>query len=87
MGRASCGLDRAAFAAKAGEVIGDINYVHPFREGNGRTQVLYLQRLADQAGQRLMLMRLDPVGWIAASKAAHLGQYGPMSACIEAALA
>jgi len=26
-----------AFADKAGEIIGDINYVHPFREGNGRT--------------------------------------------------
>jgi len=31
------GLSARAFADKAGEIIGDINYVHPFREGNGRT--------------------------------------------------
>ena len=30
------GTDQAAFAAEAGRIIGDVNYVHPFREGNGR---------------------------------------------------
>src|ERR1700759_2271368 len=35
------GLDLAPFAERAGEIIGDINYVHPFREGNGRTQMQY----------------------------------------------
>lgn len=34
------------FAARAGEIIGDVNYIHPFREGNGRTQMLYLEQLA-----------------------------------------
>ncbi len=36
------GLRRRDFAAAAGPIIGDVNYVHPFREGNGRTQLLYL---------------------------------------------
>jgi cell filamentation protein len=31
------------FAENVGEIIGDINYVHPFREGNGRTLALYLE--------------------------------------------
>lgn len=34
------GLEPDAFARAAAEIIGDINYVHPFREGNGRTQLL-----------------------------------------------
>ena len=33
------GLSAAAFAEQAAVIVGDINYVHPFREGNGRTQL------------------------------------------------
>lgn len=29
------GLSREDFAREAGAIIGDVNYVHPFREGNG----------------------------------------------------
>jgi cell filamentation protein len=74
------GLSRPAFARAAGEIIGDINYVHPFREGNGRTQLLYLAQLAERAGHKLDLTRLDPARWLAASRAAHGGDYTPMSA-------
>ncbi|WP_405030014.1 Fic/DOC family protein [Neorhizobium sp. 2083] len=28
------GLERSAFAAEAARIMGDVNYVHPFREGN-----------------------------------------------------
>jgi cell filamentation protein len=77
------GLTSAAFAEAAGTVMGDVNYVHPFREGNGRTQLLYLDLLAEQAYHRLDLSLLDPVQWIAASRAAHDGDYGPMSAAIR----
>jgi cell filamentation protein len=37
------GLPAAEFAQRVAEIIGDINYVHPFREGNGRTQLQYLK--------------------------------------------
>lgn len=45
--------DRSAFAAVAGEVLSDLNHVHPFREGNGRTQRAFLLQLAKRAGHRL----------------------------------
>ena len=67
--------------------MGDVNYVHPFREGNGRTQLFYLAQLAAQAWHPLDLARLDPEGWLAASRAAHAGDYGPMAAEIARALA
>lgn len=35
-------LTPEAFAEQAGEIMGDVNYVHPLREGNGRKQALYL---------------------------------------------
>lgn len=80
------GLSARAFAEKAGEIVGDINYVHPFREGNGRTQALHLEALARQAGHPLDLTRLVRESWMEASKAAHAGRYGPFADCIHAAL-
>jgi cell filamentation protein len=71
-------LSRPRFAAAAAHTIGDLNYVHPFREGNGRTQLEYLRQLGAQAGHALDLSRLRPGPWIAASKAAHEGDYDPM---------
>lgn len=76
-------LSRAEFAASAGRIIGDVNYVHPFREGNGRTQLLYLEQLAEQAAHPLDLTRLDPGRWIEASRAAHHGDYTLMGAEID----
>jgi cell filamentation protein len=83
---ATFATSRRAFADKAGEIIGDINYVHPFREGNGRTQALYLEALARQAGHPIDLTRLVRESWMEASKAAHAGRYGPFADCIRAAL-
>lgn len=80
------GLDTKSFAAQAGKITGDINYVHPFRDGNGRTQLLYLEQLSQQAGHNLALQTLNPQRWIDASRAAHSGDYEPMSAEIERAL-
>lgn len=76
------GLSAAEFAARAGEIMGDVNYVHPFREGNGRTQLLYLSELAAQAGHPIDLRRLERDDWIEASQQANLGHYAAMSACI-----
>ena len=80
------GLDRTAFAEQAGAIMGDVNYVHPFREGNGRTQMFYLAQLAAQAGHTIDLRRLGPDKWIAASRAAHNGDYGPMAREIGGAI-
>ena len=44
------GSEPDGFAEGAGPVLGDVNHVHPFREGNGRTQLQYLKQLAARAG-------------------------------------
>lgn len=74
------GLGPDAFAKGAGAIMGDINYVHPFREGNGRTQLQYLRLLGAQAGYKVRIDQLDPAAWLDASRAAHRADYGPMSA-------
>jgi cell filamentation protein len=47
------GLGRVEFAHQAACLLADINKLHPFREGNGRTQRLFLDLLARQAGHAL----------------------------------
>ncbi|MFF4057626.1 Fic/DOC family protein [Streptomyces sp. NPDC001668] len=44
------GLARGDFVRGVAELYGDINALHPFREGNGRTQRAFLAELSRQAG-------------------------------------
>jgi cell filamentation protein len=81
------GLDAPAFATAAGEIMGDVSYCHPFREGNGRTQLHYLKQLGAQAGHPVDLTRFERDSWIAASRAAHKGDYALMGKAIAKALA
>ena len=52
------------FAEGAGPVLGDVNHVHPFREGNGRTQLQYLKQLAARAVHAIELTRIDSAAWL-----------------------
>jgi len=81
-----CKLDVADFAAAAGAIMGDVNYVHPFREGNGRTQMIYLKQLTVKAGHTIDLTLIERDAWMSASRQAHLGRYEAMGACIAKAL-
>ena len=80
------GLEPPGFAVQAAAIMGDVNYVHPFREGNGRTQLHYLRQLAQAAGHPLDLTRIDGAGWIAASIDANSARYDRMAAVIGRAL-
>jgi cell filamentation protein len=53
-------LDADAFAIRAGHYLGEINAIHPFREGNGRTQREFIRTLALTAGHRLVWTALEP---------------------------
>lgn len=81
-----CDLSKSNFALFAGEIIGDLNYVHPFREGNGRTQLQYLKQLATQAGHEIDLKMIQPQQWMNASKEAHVGNYHYMASCVATAI-
>lgn len=47
------GLNRNQFIQRFAHHYDQINYLHPFREGNGRTQRVLLTRIAADAGWRL----------------------------------
>jgi cell filamentation protein len=61
------GLDPDTFAYRAAVYHDDLNALHPFREGNGRTGRVWLKALALQAGHTLDLTRIDPARWIDAA--------------------
>jgi len=49
--------DKQRLAYKLAEILDNVNYLHPFREGNGRTQREFLRLLAIEKG---LLLNLNP---------------------------
>jgi cell filamentation protein len=43
-------VNQEVFAHRGAEVLGTLNAVHPFREGNGRTQREFVRQLAHKNG-------------------------------------
>ena len=48
-----CGLDKEKLAERLAYYIGEINAIHPFREGNGRSQRMFIEVLAFRNGYHL----------------------------------
>ncbi len=54
-----CGLARDAFADALTDLYCSTNMLHPFREGNGRVQRIFLSQLAKNAGHMLNFAGID----------------------------
>ena len=65
------GLSREKFAYDAADIMAQINGIHAFREGNGRTQRLFIEELARLAGHALDFTVVSQERMIEASVAAH----------------
>lgn len=48
-------INKKSLAEKLSEILDNVNYLHPFREGNGRTQREFLRLLAQEKGLALNL--------------------------------
>ena len=64
-------LPREVFAAQAADTMIELNAIHPFREGNGRTQRVFMEQLAEQAGHNLDFTVVSKERMVQASVAAH----------------
>ncbi len=60
------GLSHQNFVTFAARFLATLNAIHPFREGNGRSQTGFLLVLADQAGHPLDLDKMIPERFLAA---------------------
>jgi cell filamentation protein len=61
-------LSAPQFSARAAHHLCEINAIHPFREGNGRTQRAFLELLAKQGGHRLDVSLIQADAWMEASR-------------------
>ena len=61
------GLTRPQFADRITRFYADLNYMHPFPEGNGRTSRVLLADLAQQAGHTLDYTKVSAAEWNAAA--------------------
>jgi len=68
------GLTPAEFAAAAAEFLSTLNAIHPFREGNGRTQTTILMLLAEHAGHPLSVRAFRPAAFLKAMVASFRGR-------------
>ncbi|PRY66554.1 cell filamentation protein [Vreelandella songnenensis] len=76
-------LGRADLVAACAELYGDLNVVHPFREGNGRAQRLFFEHLIINCGYRLSWHPLGRDEWIEANIAGYYCDYRPLSSIFE----
>lgn len=67
-------LPADAFAVEAAHFLATLNAIHPFREGNGRTQTSFLFVLAAEAGHPIDLEWLDPRTFLDAMVASFFGK-------------
>jgi cell filamentation protein len=72
------GLGREAFVERLAHYLGEVNAVHPFREGNGRTQRAFFSQVAADAGYLLDWGQVDPERNVQASIAAMRGDERPL---------
>ena len=80
-------LSAPAFAMRAAFYLGEINAIHPFREGNGRAQREFIRQLALHAAHPLSWEGFTQQQMTDASIASHTrGDNAQLAAIIEAAL-
>jgi len=59
--------------------VGELNVLHPFREGNGRALRAWLRQLGQHNGLLFHFDQLEPDEWLQASIAAYTGDLQPMN--------
>ena len=77
------GLDPAAFSDRAAHYFGELNALHPFREGNGRAQREFVSHLAHAAGYYLAWENVKQPDMLRASIESFKGDTSKLAALIR----
>jgi cell filamentation protein len=72
------GLTAADFASEAAHFLAELNAIHPFRDGNGRTQLAFVTLLAFAVGFQVRFDRIDPDSFLAAMIESFHGREKPL---------
>lgn len=76
-------LDIDTFSQRAGHYLGELNVLHPFREGNGRSIREFIGQVARGAGYAIDWMGVDRADMIQASIEAYQGSSNRMASLIR----
>ena len=72
------------FVGRLAYYLGEVNALHPFREGNGRAQRAFFAQLAHSTGFTLAWQHLDATRNVEASAAIMRGDPEPMRKMLDA---
>jgi cell filamentation protein len=74
------GIDDDTFIRAAADFLADLNIIHPFREGNGRTQLAFLRALGLRAGHPFRSEAVEPTEFL---RAMILSYHNQLDALID----
>ncbi|MDQ6705329.1 MAG: Fic family protein [Acidobacteriota bacterium] len=77
------GLDPAAFSDRAAHYLGELNALHPFRDGNGRAQREFVSHLAHATGYYVAWENVKQPAMLQASIASFRGDTSKLAAIIR----
>lgn len=80
------GLARPDLVVALAEFYGDLNMVHPFREGNGRAQRLLFEHIVINAGYGIDWSAIEPAEWLQANIDAVVCDFRRMDAVFDACI-
>ena len=78
------GLDPQGFSTRSAHFLAELNAIHAFREGNGRTQLAFFTLLADRAGHPVRQATLQPEAILDAMIASFKGDEALLVGVIHA---
>jgi len=78
------GRDADQFATSGAHFLAELNAIHPFREGNGRSQNAFFAMLSTRAGHPLHLEKLDEHAFLNAMIRSFAGDERPLADQIRA---
>lgn len=77
------GMNRADLIVAVADAYSDINVIHPFREGNGRSQRILFEHLIMNAGFEISWWNIEKDEWLFANIAAYNCVLEPMEKVFE----
>lgn len=69
----------AQFVNEAANFLGELNAIHPFREGNGRSQLAFMSMLGEEAGFPFDFSRVERETFLPAMVLSYAGDLRPLT--------
>jgi len=82
-GEAFAEKNRSEFLEEAARFLGELNAIHPFREGNGRAQLAFLGLIGATFGYPFAFERIDRNAFLQAMIESFFGRFEGLTAEIE----